>query len=169
MAVTLTRTAISPTRWLVTMASDLGGTPTFYVYLDGLLFATTTETEIEIPVPLNRIVAVEVFDDPATSPSAFYPSTVTLRWTGQGNEAMFRIEKYEAAAWAVVGQVFARGVLGRWESPVLADNTTHQFRVVPVDGTGRDGIPKEFTGLMCRYPDAPDVSISFSGGEFTVT
>jgi hypothetical protein len=150
------------------MASDLAS-PTFYVYVNGELFATTEETTIDIPVPLGRIVAVEVFDDAGTAPSAYFPSTVTLRWTGQGNEALFRIEKYEDSTWSTVGQVPARGVLGRWESPVLADNTVHQFRVVPVDGTGRDGIPKEFTGLMCRYPDAPRVSVSFGSGEFTIT
>lgn len=169
MAITsLTRTPIGPTRWLVTFASDLP-TPTFYVYVDGALFATTTETSVEIPVALGRIVFVEVFDDAGTAPSPWYPSTVTLRWTGNDNESLFRIEQYVDAAWAVLIPVPARGVLGRWESPVLDDNTTHQFRVVPVDSTGRDGIPKEFSGVMCRYPDAPSVAITFGSGEFTIT
>lgn len=159
---------ISPTLVRVYFTSTLES-PTFYVWVDGALFGTTTGAYMDIPVGLNRIAQVDVFDDANDAPAVVLPSTVILRWEDMTEAAIFRVEQWVDAAWVVRAQVpSANGRMPRWESEPLADGETHMFRVVPVDGTGRDGVPREFSGLMVRYPDAPVAAISVAGGEFTI-
>lgn len=151
-------------------ASDLGGTPTFYVWLDGALFGTTTATFMDVPIGLDQIIQVDVFDSSSAVPDAVYPSTVILRCEGNDDTALYRIEQYVDSAWVVLEQIPATGNgLIRWESAPLEDSTTHTFRVVPVDGTARDGVAKEFAIKMCRYPDAPSATIAVASGEFTIS
>jgi hypothetical protein len=165
----LRQESISPTRVRLYFESDLEGA-TFYVWLDGRLYGTTGAGTMEIPVGLGRVIQVDVFDEPVAAPSVWYPATVTLWWEGAGDTALFRVEQWVEDAWVIRTQVPAVGAnMPRWESAPLADGETHTFRVVPVDGTGRDGVAREFSGVMCRYPSAPVAAVDVSGGEFVIS
>lgn len=169
MAVTAWKEIVSPVLWRVYFTSTIAGA-TFYVWLDGALFGATTAGYMDVPVGLGQVAQVDVFDTAGESPDATYPATVTLRWEVGDGVALSRIEQYVDGAWVVRGQVPATGSgAGRWESAPLADATAYQFRVVPVDGTGRDSaVPRLFSGVMCRWPDAPSVSVAVSSGEFLI-
>lgn len=168
MAVSLWKQAISPTLWRVNFTSTLPDA-TFYVWIDGALFGTTTAAFMDVPVGMGQIAQVDVFDDANEVPDAIFPSTVTLRWETFGDVALSRVEQWNGASWTVRGTVPANGSgMGRWESAPLADSEVHLFRVIPVDGTGRDGIPREFSGVMCRWPDAPDGVVTVVSGEFLI-
>ncbi len=169
MITAFSSTPISPTVWRLTFASDLPD-PTFYVWLDGRLFGSTSATMMDVPVGISQVAQVDAFDDAGDTPDAVYPSTVTLRWEVGTQTALSRVEQWDGEAWVVRGQVPATGAgIGRWESAPLDDGATVQFRVVPVDGTGRDGIAREFSGLICRWPDAPTLTVAVVGGEFDIS
>ena len=161
--------ALSPVMELVHFESDIEGA-TFYVWADGVLLGSTTANSMEVPCGVGRVVQVDIFDDPGESPGAFFPSTVTLRWEGTVDSALYRVEQWVTDAWVVRAQIPDVGSgLRRWESPPLADGVVHLFRVVPVDGTGRDGVAREFSGVMCRWPDAPGGTMAVDEGEFVIS
>lgn len=56
-----------------------------------------------------------------------------------------------------------------WRSGVLADSTTHQFRVTPVGVNGNAGATKTFSLLMVRTPDVPAVTYAYDPGTGAVT
>jgi hypothetical protein len=155
--------------WRIHFESDLPNA-VFYVWLDGRLFGSTALAFMDVPVGINQIAQVDVFDNPATVPAAVYPATVTLVWEVGEEVAMSRVEQFVTDAWVVRGQIPATGSgMGRWESAPLADGATHLFRVVTVDGTGRGTpVPRDFSGVMCRWPDAPSAAVSVDEGEFVI-
>lgn len=162
------KVALSPVLWEVFFESDQVS-PTFFVWVDGRLFGSTTAGSMEVPVGLGRVVQVDVFDDSGDVPDSFFPSTVTLRWEGTADSALYRVEQWVVDAWVVRAQIPEVGSgHRRWESAPLADGVVHRFRVVPVDGTGRDGVAREFSGVMCRWPDAPAGTMVVSAGEFVI-
>lgn len=169
MAVnSLYKVALSPTLWRIHFTSTIADA-TFYVWLDGRLFGTTSVSYMDVPVGISQVAQVDVFDDADDVPEAVYPATVTLRWETFGDVTLSRVEQYVDAAWVVRGQVPATGDgFGRWESAPIDDSDAYTFRVVPVDSTGRDGIPREFSGVMCRWPDAPAATVSVDSGEFLI-
>jgi hypothetical protein len=127
------------------------------------------ESDLDVPVGLSQVAQVDVFDDDAAVPAAVYPAGVTLVWDVLSDVAASRIEEWSGSAWEVRATIPATGSgLARWESPPLEDGAEYLFRAVPVDGTGRDGVAREFSGVMCRWPDAPTGSVSVSGGEFLI-
>lgn len=163
-----TYTQTGPTRFLFSFASDLTD-PTFYIYINGEFVTETNETEYEVTAPLNTQFQFEVFDDEDDVPTEFFPGTLTLRWDGTPDSTQFRVDEYVDSAWAAKRVVIAddRRVF-HYDSELLDDSTTHQFRVVPIDTQGRSGTILEFEAEMCRYPDTPSQAITITGGEFVV-
>lgn len=168
MAVRAWNEPVSPVMWRIFFESDLPS-PTFYVWVDGALVGSTTGGFMDVQVGVGRVAQVDVFDDSGDVPAAFFPSTVTLRWEGTADSALYRVEQWVDSAWRILTQIPDVGSgLRRWSSPPLADGVVHTFRVVPVDGAGRDGVAREFSGVMCRWPDAPDGTVTVEAGEFVI-
>lgn len=160
---------LSPTLVRIHFTSTLTS-PTFYVWVDGELFGQTQAAYMDVPAGIAQVAQVDIFDDAGDAPTAVYPATLTLTWEVGDYTAISRIEQWDGADWNVVAQVPATGAgMGSWESPPLADGETHTFRVVPVDAEARDGVPREFSGVMCRWPDAPSFTVAVDSGEFTLT
>lgn len=160
---------LSPTLWRVFFTSTLPS-PTFYVWVDGRLFGQTQASYMDVPAGLQQVSQVDVFDDANTVPTAIFPATITLTWEVGANTVLTRIEEWDGAEWVARATVPSTGAgMGRWESAPLADGETHLFRAVPVDAETRDGIPREFSGLMVRWPDAPTFTVAVDSGEFTLT
>lgn len=159
---------LGPTLVRVFFESDLAE-PTFYVWLDGRLFGSTALGYMDVPVGLGQTAQVDVFDDAGAIPAAVYPAGVTLVWDVLADVALSRVEEWDGEVWVVRATVPATGSgLSRWESPPLEDGAAYLFRVVPVDGTGRDGNAREFSGVMCRWPDAPGGTVTVDSGEFVI-
>ena len=56
-----------------------------------------------------------------------------------------------------------------YQTRVLADGETAQYRVVPVNEAGIDGSPRTFTVTMVRRPDPPDVDYTWDAETARVT
>lgn len=149
----------SPTSFRVVWSSDLA-TPTYRVYVDGALAYTTTATEGVFSAAGGVYPVIEIRDD-ALAPASAHPPRVTLQWARVAEAAEYRIYEYVGGAWALRAVVPETG-LGyyRWRSRILEDETEHSFRVTPIDATGNAATPTEWTMLMVRTPDVPDVTMT---------
>jgi hypothetical protein len=99
MAVTsLTAETIPPGSYLLSWASDLVD-PTFYVYRDGVLVATTQLTSMEVLLADEEAPVFEVLDDPDEAPAAAYPPFATLAWYPSPGAGSYRVDEYVSGAW----------------------------------------------------------------------
>jgi len=163
-------TPIGGGSWRISWTSDLGGSPTFYVYRDGALISTQTEASIEIFVAVGESVHLEVFDaEPAITPQPF-PTRLLVQWRDVPGATHYRIERYISAVWTTVGSVPEDGLsLYQWESDVLADDTSHDLRVVVVDTNGNESTATTLSALLVRHPDAPVWSSTYASGTKKIT
>ena len=170
MAVTMAAPAlIGSGVVLLSWSSDLGGTPTFRIYLDGELLTETTGTTYVLTQRIGDTPVIEVRDDDSP-PAAGLPGRVRLEWTPVAGAAEYRVEEFVAAAWTQRARVKASDIGTHvWFTRFLEDEATHQFRIVPVGENGNDGTPLAFSFLMVRSPDPPDVSYAYNPGPDTVT
>ena len=154
-----------------TWSSDLP-TPTYYLYLDGLALTPggTTDTELIVSAPSGEGVILEVLDDAAALPERVFSGRATLGWHPSTGAAKYRVEEFVASAWTARQTVFE---VGRgwytWRSEVLADSSTHQFRVVPVGDNGVDGAPIAFDVFVVRHPDPAEAVQTYDAGTGLLT
>lgn len=176
MAVTITKPVNqSGFWWKIVVSSDLGGTTTFFWRRNGARYSEGTDTQ--------QIVHI----DPTESP-VFWISDISF-----GNDEDFlagnakiqifidedstpayefiRFEEFVSAVWTLRKKVLTDGA-GYYDftSRFLEDETTHQFRAVPVGVNGNEGTPTTLSIFMVRNPDIPDVGFVYNGsGPATVT
>lgn len=152
----------------LTWSSDLTD-PTYTVYRDGELVLTTTATEYVFAVASGEAPVIEVYDAaPAAGPEG-YPSRMLLGWTAVADTDEYRVEQYVGTAWTTRATIDDTGAgYYTWRTGVLADDTTHQFRIVPVGDNGNDGDPLALTMLMVRHPDPPDVEFEYDAVAGTI-
>jgi hypothetical protein len=144
-------------------------TPSYRVYVDGALVQSGARDWIDIPVGVGDTPVVEVFDDESTPTEGAFPGWLLLFWQSASGVESYRIEEYSGGDWVARRTLLADGRLYyRYRTAVLADDTTHQWRVVPVQG-GNDGTPLSFSALVVRHPDAPTASYSYDAGTGLVT
>jgi len=159
MAMTaLTGTRITDTTWLLYWASGLAS-PTFYVYVDGVLAYTTTAQSGQFEAIAGETINVEVFDSSTDVPALFLPSRLHLTWDAVDDAEYYEVQEWDGVdSWDVLATIMSTGATYyRYETPVLDDCTTYQFRIVPT-GTNRcEGHYREITGFVVRIPAAPDV------------
>lgn len=169
MAVTLyPPQQTSPTQFTFTFSSDLTD-PTFYIYINGEFVSDTKDTEWVVTASPNTQFQFDVLDVSTDTPEEFFPSTFTLRWDGTPDSTTYRVEQYVSDEWVAKHVTVADDTrVFHYKTEMLDDSTTYQFRVVPIDGFGRDGTTLEFEAEMCRYPDAPTQSMTATGGEIVV-
>jgi len=169
MAVTYSNPAAVRGGVRLTWQSDAED-PTFYVYRDGVLIATTKQRSMMFSGQAGEQVVVEVLDDADGIPVAAYPGRVWLRWKPSTDTAKYRVEEYVGAAWTARASILHDGRLRyTFRTRYLEDSTTHLFRVVPVGENGNDGTPKTWSVLCIRHPDVPDASYSYASGTGLVT
>lgn len=145
--------------------------PTYYVWRDGALVATTEASSMDFTLSAGEVLTVDVFDDSADVQSNAWPGRLTLNWFDAGDDVdYFRCEEYSGGEWVERAQLSedGRGYY-QWTTRFLEDVTEHQFRIVPVGTNGNDGTPQSFTCLMVRQPDTPDVDYSYSDATDKVT
>ena len=162
MTVTInTPIPLTATSWLISWSSDLEN-PTFYIYRDGVLISTTTETSITIIVATGETPVIEVLDEAGTPATAF-PGNVMLCWYPREATDYYRIDESVSAVWTERAKVYDEGqAFFIWYTRWLEDSTLHQFRIVPVGTNGNEGTATEVSQLMVRHPDPPAQNFGYS-------
>jgi len=145
------------------------GSPPYRIFLDGVHVATTYSRNSDGVSSFvlfvendDEVRIVEVLDDPNAEPTAVNPQRFELSWTPVDDAASYRLEKYVDGAWAREEEIVADAALSvyRAVSVTLDDDTSHQYRVVPVGTNGNDGTPVAVTKHMIRHPDPPQVTVA---------
>ena len=163
--------------WVIAWTSDQVS-PTYRVYRDGRLIATTTAQSITITVAAgSETPVIEVLDDAADLPAAGFPGRALLAWfrSATGSLNHFRVEEYVGAAWTLrrklrdPGSTINAAGYFTWKSRWLEDVTTHQFRVIPVGDNGNQGSAMTFAVFVVRHPDPPSVTVAWDSGTAKVT
>jgi hypothetical protein len=157
--------------WLVSWTSTETA-PTYRVYLDGVLVSTQTAAQFLVSAQANAMPVLEVLDHTADAPSEAHPATLTLGWLTNSDVADYRVEQKVSGSWTeIVTLAREDGPWQQYTTPVLADDTTHEWRIVPIDAAGNEGTEHNFTALLVRHPDVPSVSYAYSAvtGLVTIT
>lgn len=170
MAVTITKSRRGPGYWALTWSSDLGGTPTFYVYVDGLLAFTTIETSHTFQVAANEHIQIEILDD-ASAPQPAFPANLYMQWLPVSGAAKYRIDQWNGSAWVALRTVQEIGRASmEHRTPFLDDQTTYTFRIVPIGDAEIDGAARQFVVAMVRTPSIPVVTAAtYASGTGKVT
>jgi len=170
MAVTLNSPRkIGPRSWELSWSSDLPE-PTYRVYRDGVLVATTSARSMIFTVSPSEYPVVEVIDDATARPQSAHPSRITLHWHKTAATAKYLIDQQVGGEWTRRKEVLADGrEYHQWRSGGLEDDQTHQFRVTPVGTNGNPGDPLDFSVLMVRHPDPPQTTMTYDAPTRTVS
>lgn len=164
LMVTIERnTQLGATSFRLEFSSDLGGTPTFYMYRDGQLIEASNRTWVQVELQPNETVQFDILDDVDALPAQAWPSRALLTWYAVDGAAKYRVQEYVGATWTQRALLDAAGKgYFRWESRVLEDGQVHQFRVAPVSESGIDGVAREFSFEMIRRPDVPAMTQTYN-------
>lgn len=169
MITSINITRISTTTYLLSWATDQT-TPTFRVYRDGVLIATTTGLSIEVTIAGEDYPRFDVFDDDTSVPAAVFPRRMILAWYGISSAVSYRIEEYVGGVWTQRASIVDRGQgYFLWESRVVEDVTTHQFRIIALDANGLESAAMTKAALMVRVPDPPATAWTYVNGSLTPT
>lgn len=174
MAVTQSQPVqVAPGVWQLGWSSDLGGTPEFEVYYQGQRILTeATDTGV---VLLNRDTveppAVEVTDaDTATPSQKKYSGRLLLQWTTVAGAVHYRIDELVGSTWTTRDYVSEDGhTYYHYETDQLADGSTAQWRIVPLDAYGREGTAKEIVAFIIRHPDPPAIAVTYDAATPKIT
>ena len=162
-------TQTSARRFLLAWISDLPD-PIFRVFRDGQRFTQTRENAIEVEVTGEDLPVFDVFDDETSVPAAVFPRRMILAWYGISGAVSYRIEEYVGGVWTQRASIVDRGQgYFLWESRVVEDVTTHQFRIIALDANGLESAAMTKAALMVRVPDPPATAWTYVNGSLTPT
>lgn len=166
MSVTLTLALSGFNSYRFTATSTLDD-PTFYWYKDGRFFMSERSGVIELSVsPQTRI---DVFDTSSERPQQGISPGMLMRWKSVTGAVSYRVERYNGATWDEVQTILETGArLYRVLVRGLADETTHQLRVVATDAAGVETAVYTNEGLLVRHPDIPSQAYSLTAGTLSV-
>lgn len=169
MAVTFTVSERrGPTTWYFEWTSDAAPPISYRIFIDGVLVETTTRAS-RVVMAIGGSIGFEVLDD-LSDPIEVHPGGLLFTIQTDVDVAKYRIEQFVDAAWVTrrtfinVGESYFSHL-----TPVLADDTTHLFRIMPVNAAGIDGTPKEISAHVVRIPDVPDIEYTRDSGTGVVT
>lgn len=157
--------------WLVEWSSDLGSDTVFYVYVDGDLYAVTQLTWMTFSTSgSTESMVIKVLDEVAGADDPAWGARALMAWYAVAGTDYYLVEEYVASAWTEVQRIVDRGEgYFRWESRVLEDITTHQFRVTAMGTNGNLGTPTSLTILAVRHPNPPNVAFAWDDATQVVT
>ena len=175
MAVTFNQpVVISATQQLLSWTSDqvISLSNPYRVYVDGILVSTQIGSEYTIAYEEGSNPVIEVLDEAAAVPSPAFPRYLVFGWAGDPDADRYLIEKNEGAGFVTV-ETIANDLSRAWmtySTGTLADETTHTWRITPIDAAGNSGTAVTFVTLLVGYPTPPDVNFTYNGsGAGTVT
>ncbi len=167
MAVTFTRNELGfgGHTWYLEWTSNTAPDGPFYVYIDGLLSETTYSPFRTFSLDDDEHIQIEILDSLSTTPTFSYPGRLVLSWDAPAKETIsYLVQQYVDSAWTDITTVtpVLNQTYFEYETAILDDVTTHQFRVIPIGVNNEQGTSRDFTVLMVRIPDQPDVAITYS-------
>lgn len=160
---------------------EWSGTGPFRVWEDGVLMngdeglaaGTTNATAREFENTDNfEPPIIEVFDslDSGDPEQITNPPYAVLQWRGALANGFYLIEENVASVWTTRQRVREDGAgYYRFDSDVLVDVATHQFRISAIDDEGNTGATVPFEVFMVRNPDAPAISAAYSNPNLTIS
>lgn len=165
---------IGPNQWRLTCHSDITPAPTLRLFISGELKGQNTSGIFDFGTLANEYPVLEVLDDDDAVPKTAFPSSMLLTWYAPRSTnvavASYRIEQWDGAEWDFLDSVREDG--RGWYSyrtAVLADETTHRFRVTPIGVNGNSGTAQIYQALMVRHPDPPSVRYSYDSDTREIT
>lgn len=164
--ITITTQRLQGGTWQVTATSDLSE-PTYYWYRDGLLVDVTQVNSRLFDLTEGDLTQIDVLDDADTLPGESYPARCVISTAPGEGVVKSRVEELVDGEW--VTRHTTLGSYVGYQTRVLADGETAQYRVVPVNEAGIDGSPRTFTVTMVRRPDPPDVDYTWDDETARVT
>ena len=152
--------------WIVTAVSDLSE-PTFYWYRDGLLIDMTRDGSRQFDLSAGELAQIDVLDSLADAPADAYPSRCLISTAPGESVVKSRVEEYTDGKW--VTRHTAHGAHVGYQTRVLADGETAQFRVVPVNAAGIDGRPRPLTVTQVCRPNKPALAYTWNPATTRIT
>ena len=173
MAVTFNQPVrIGQRSWRVSWTSDASD-PTYYVYRDGALVQQSAAASIVLALEPGEQLWLEVYDAAPTDRPRYFAAAVRLQWQRCSVEVdYFRVDQYVGSSWVELQRIPDEGLeYVAFVTPQLADDTVHQFRMVPVGLDGNAGTAITFDHHMVRRPDVPAVGYAYDDetGELTIS
>ncbi len=170
MIVTLNHpTPAGSRRWTFTWSST--GAAHYYVYWRGDLVAVLDSATLTytMTAPAGQYPAnIEVTDDPTDVPQQIAnPVRVHLQWDidpeTPGSGAPDRVVITRNGATVATIATIAAQTHYTWDSPVLSDDTTWSFAVVPYDALGNPGPSLAASSMtIARNPDLPSATATYN-------
>lgn len=119
----------------------------------------------DVPPPLEVIPTT---DEPE---SETYPPFIIMQWKGIEGAAHYQIEEFDGSDSTIRA---TQAEVGLWyykfQTHSLEDDEEADWDVTVLDETGTGGTPLDFTKLVVRNPEPPDVDIEYSSsGEVTIS
>jgi len=171
MAVTITNRVELPGGDVrVEWTSSLGADALCYVYLDDLLQGTTLRREWVFTWTGDTDThLVRILDEPAGGENPGYPVRAFLLWWPVDGASAYVVEE-DVGGWVERAKLVDKGQgVFSWESRVLEDDATHDFRVRPIGTDANEGSNTELSLHMVRHPNGPVVEYAYSSGTGKVT
>jgi hypothetical protein len=149
------------------------GTAPFRIYHLGRLIETTEETEYEYEysgataeAPALEILDANDTDDPQ---SVTHPPRMVIQWYGDAGSYAYKIQEYSGGEWKTRSVRYENGSgYYKYETGILSDATTHQWRVVATDDLQNDSTPLAFSALLVRTPDSPELVYEYDADSGTL-
>lgn len=176
MAVTIdTPQRIDSLTWRVTWSSDLGAGTVFYVWLNGELVSTGTETSTTVVAAGGSFPSLFITDDEDETPGGVSNGHFTIAWDVPSGAEQMIIESQAAGAgtWSTVQTLDVTGgdAIIFFTTGFLADATGYIYAAKAVDGAGNISTRSLAHFPMVRLPDVPEVEMTYSdiSGLVTIT
>ena len=155
---------------------DWSGTAPFDVWRDGVKVLNQTDaTTLTVQTTdgtTNPLPAVEILDSTDTDPaqSEVYSPRLRFQWRGQADASLYIVQQYTAGEWTTIQAVRESGIgYYCYDCLAQADGEDVQFRVLPQDSRGYQGLPISFTARVVCNPAPPAVAFTYDSGTGDVT
>jgi len=155
--------------WLISWDDEGAGT-IYYVYVNGYRAAITQATEYVLPLEYGGQAVVSVFTADMGETFEVFPPYFTLEWACSTGTDYYKVEQYVDSAWVEIARFYDDGRSNfKYQTEKLADCVVHKLRVTAVGTNGNSSTLNEYSALMVRHPDIPDVKYSFNADTYKIT
>ena len=153
--------------------TDPGGASYYHVHIAGaapvyteLLTYTISSSDALEPPPVEIIADVDTNE----ALNVTHPSTAVIQWRGDTEADRYKVQEKVASVWTTRRQIreTTEGYY-KYETAALADVTTHNWQVIPLDSEGTEGNPLTIDVVMVRHPPVPSISGSYAVGTGNLT
>jgi hypothetical protein len=142
----------------------------YRIYVDGVHVKTTYQRRyplhVDTELPVVDVLTAE--EDPTLEDAR--SARIILTWWPSPLAVIYRVEQYIDYMWVTLAEIPDRGeAFFEFVTEPLADDTQHQFKVIPIHASGAEKPELLITHQMVRAPDPPDVTVTYQDGSGKVT